>query len=912
MQQCDNRSQDNILKTIEQFLDYYQFRETLKQFKNESISFLHVDVQEWRPLDDFIKKNNIMNLLRNGDGAALFDAISQIIPSNLLDSRDCRRLEFELHLYLATISWDENNREKQQYSMQFFRRYLESKGALLSQSTDLLPYYALPYVPNPKEHPIYQQLFKDTWRRSVLLKLSALIDSVLLEGKPACPRLIKILTEQNTKRDRVLRQLNIELLDAEKRASQTQRRFSRLQYDYQTLIGVTADLLDALESNLKGIKLEDGVMEKIYARLVNSQPLASGRKLSLGAVDCSSSLCNSFRDNSRNIISAELSNSATFEKLQSWNEKADLPLVELNYEKIKSDIQRIDDRQKCYLLQALRWRLTKSTVEQRECCLTSFVRSDLLDLTKVGPSGDVSLEKTPLLACMQSQHHRVREYMARFVNALSSLCRGRAYLAQNCTIVKLLISELLKEQDESITRENFVGALQKMSLRRPMQTVMINMSVIPWVIHLLENTEALSDYTLEYAVALCMNLCLRTSGKRNCVLISSRILNVLVELLNSDNIDIVPYVNGALYSILALPEIRKVALTMDLQSTLESFIKDDQVEMNRQFEFIIRRLRSNESPPNEDSDDEFEDEDDEEDAPTLESDLDRQDMPPPDRNDLKRFNIPEAASRDPRFWVGEGLLKSKYAIQPVVRGEANGEAASRDPRFWVGEGLLKSKYAIQPVVRGEANGGVDWCKPILSRDSETRMSMTSIRSTGVLRRPITPGQRSARGSISESRPSTADKLRRTFERPSPVTEESTHPLYLRDSLASLSQGFSEENTPRASLQFDSIPTKEADAVPKTSNAMPPAPNPRPSVTNKKSAFESRPKIPRTPETLSPSNSPKLKVGKSESPDSTVSSTTKKDDPRDQPASRPSSTRSNGSRSFGSKLEHSQVSYNNPS
>ncbi|KAA3671320.1 uncharacterized protein DEA37_0009255 [Paragonimus westermani] len=470
MQQSDDRSPDNVLKVIEQFLDYYQFRETLKQFRTESISFIHVDTQEWRPLDDFIKKNNIMNLLKNGDSGAFFDAIYQIIPHNLLESKDYRRLEFELHLYLATMSWDENNNERRKYSLQLFRQYLESKGAFLSQSTDLLPYYALPYVPNPKEHPIYQQLFKDTWRKSVLMKLSALIDSVLLEGKSTCPRLVKILTEQNTKRDRLLRQLNSELLDAEKRASLTQRRFSRLQYDYQTLIGVTADLLDALESNLKGIKLEDGVMEKIYARLVNSQPLASGRKLSLGAMDCSSSLCNSVRGNSRNIVSAELSNSATFEGLHSWNEKAEVPLIELNYEKIKSDILKIDDRQKCYLLQALRWRLTKSTVEQRECCLTSFVRSDLLDLTKIGPSGDVSSEKTPLLACMQSQHHRVREYMARFVNALSSLCRGRAYLAQNCTIVKLLISELLKEQDESITRENFVGALQKMSLRSVQMT----------------------------------------------------------------------------------------------------------------------------------------------------------------------------------------------------------------------------------------------------------------------------------------------------------------------------------------------------------------------------------------------------------------------------------------------------------
>lgn len=52
------------------------------------------------------------------------------------------------------------------------------------------------------------------------------------------------------------------------------------------------------------------------------------------------------------------------------------------------------------------------------------------------------------------------------------------------------------------------------------------------------------------------------SGKRNCLLISKRILKVLVELLSCANLDIVPYVNGALYSILILPEMRKVANQM--------------------------------------------------------------------------------------------------------------------------------------------------------------------------------------------------------------------------------------------------------------------------------------------------------------------------------------------------------------
>lgn len=44
-------------------------------------------------------------------------------------------------------------------SMNEFRSYLESRGAGLSQTTEFLPYYALPFVPNPKAHPSYKELF---------------------------------------------------------------------------------------------------------------------------------------------------------------------------------------------------------------------------------------------------------------------------------------------------------------------------------------------------------------------------------------------------------------------------------------------------------------------------------------------------------------------------------------------------------------------------------------------------------------------------------------------------------------------------------------------------------------------------------------------------------------------------------
>ena len=45
-------------------------------------------------------------------------------------------------------------------SMTEFKKYLESNGAALSQTTEFVAFYALPYVPNPKNHPAFKSLFE--------------------------------------------------------------------------------------------------------------------------------------------------------------------------------------------------------------------------------------------------------------------------------------------------------------------------------------------------------------------------------------------------------------------------------------------------------------------------------------------------------------------------------------------------------------------------------------------------------------------------------------------------------------------------------------------------------------------------------------------------------------------------------
>jgi len=48
--------------------------------------------------------------------------------------------------------------------------------------------------------------------------------------------------------------------------------------------------------------------------------------------------------------------------------------------------------------------------------------------------------------------------------------------------------------------------------RRQQQDEMIERDVMLWLVQLLQNCDMISDYMLEYAVALLMNLCLRTAG----------------------------------------------------------------------------------------------------------------------------------------------------------------------------------------------------------------------------------------------------------------------------------------------------------------------------------------------------------------------------------------------------------------
>ncbi|XP_034511271.1 lisH domain-containing protein ARMC9 isoform X6 [Ailuropoda melanoleuca] len=617
--------ESELLGLVKEYLDFAEFEETLKTFSKEcklkGKPLSKTAGGSLRDSKSLIVQKDLVAAFDNGDQKVFFDLWEEHVPSSIRD-RDslAQKLEFYLHIhfaiYLLKYSVGRPDKEDLDERISYFKTYLETKGAALSQTTEFLPFYALPFVPNPMVHPSFKELFQDSWTPELKLKLEKFL--ALIFKASNTPKLLTLYKENGQSNKETSQQLHQQLVEAERRSMTYLKRYNKIQADYHNLIGVTAELVDSLEATVSGKMITPEYLQSVCVRLFSDQMRQS--------------LAHSVDFTRPGTASTMLRASLAPGKLK------DVPLLpSLDYEKLKKDLILGSDRLKAFLLQALRWRLTTSHPgEQRETVLEAYIGNDLLDCH--------SHSQRRVLQLLHSKSEVVRQYMARLINAFASLAEGRLYLAQNTKVLQML-EERLKEEDEDIvTRENVLGALQKFSLRRPLQTAMIRDGLIFWLTDILKDPDCLSDYTLEYSVALLMNLCLRSAGKNMCAKIAGLVLKVLSDLLGHENHEIQPYVNGALYSILSIPSIREEARAMGMEDILRCFIKEGNAEMVRQIEFIIKQLNSEELPDGVLESDDDEDEDDEEDHDTMEADLDKDELIQPQLGELS----------------GEKLLTTEY------------------------------------------------------------------------------------------------------------------------------------------------------------------------------------------------------------------------------------------------------------
>ncbi|ERE86223.1 lisH domain-containing protein ARMC9-like protein [Cricetulus griseus] len=634
--------ESELLGLVKEYLDFVEFEDTVKTFSKEC-------KVKGKPLSktvggsikkdskSLIIQKDLVAAFDSGDQKLFFDLWEGHLPSSIRDSDPlAQKLEFYLHIhfaiYLLKYSGGRPDKQELDERISYFKTYLETKGAALSQTTEFLPFYALPFVPNPMVHPSFKELFQDSWTPELKMKLEKFL--ALIFKASNTPKLLTIYKENGQNSKEMLQQLHQQLVEAERRAMTYLKRYNKIQADYHNLIGVTAELVDSLEATVSGKMITPEYLQSVCVRLFSNQMRQS--------------LAHSVDFTRPGTASTMLRASLVPEKLK------DVPLLpSLDYEKLKKDLIWGSDRLKAFLLQALRWvgiylPLEVKNKQQRENSSTAFLGWLPVNLavtifsSKVG-AGEMAQLRI-VLQLLHSKSEAVRQYMARLINALASLAEGRLYLAQNTKVLRMLEGRLKEEDKDVITRENVLGALQKFSLRRPLQTAMIRDGLIFWLIDLLKDPDCLSDYTLEYSVALLMNLCLRSAGKNMCAKVAGLVLKVLSDLLGHENHEIQPYVNGALYSILSIPSIREEARAMGMEDILRCFIKEGNAEMIRQIEFIIKQLNSEDLLDGVLESDDDEDEDDEEDHDIMEADLDKEELIQPQLGELS----------------GEKLLTTEY------------------------------------------------------------------------------------------------------------------------------------------------------------------------------------------------------------------------------------------------------------
>lgn len=660
---------------IKEYLDYLGYSKTSSTFEDELNSQgKQINSKITKPKNDS-QKNEIEQQMilafEDGRHNEFFRMWNKHISDAIQETDDaCHRLVFNINIFFALYPITHGNQNKQELelSMQEFKHYLETKGAALSQTTEFLPYYALPYIPDPTSHPSFKPLFASSWSSDIRNNLQLFLSAALKSQEK--PKLYNLYKHNSTEIERErklcqeqLKKLQTQLTRREQYFLQYQKRYSKIQADYHKLIGIAAELVDSLEDTVRGKMVTPEYLQNICVRLFTP---SNGESVDISKPGTASSL---------------LRASLAHDGLQRLAESIDLPYKpSLDYEKIKDDLVRLPVRKTAFLLQALRWSLTQAAAnEQRDSVVNTYIVHDLL-----GCSVDNTF-RHEILGLLSSPSEDVRQYLSRLFNALASLSAGRSYLAQNSSLVHALISALTKEQKNSRTSENILGTLQKLSLRRQMQSVMIEGDLIQWLSQLLADHDNLSDYTLEYSVALLMNLCLRSAGKRRCMNDAGHILRVLSDLLGHENQEIRPYVNGALYSILALPAVKEEARALGMEEILECFLKDDNPDMTRQIQFIIKQLNSDDpSATNEPESDDEDEEDDDDEGDAIDAELDKQETLGPVEGEL----------------CGEELLNAYYSLRFVPPEEPKGKKKNTghmDPQHPLTRPTTPAARVTEPV-----------------------------------------------------------------------------------------------------------------------------------------------------------------------------------------------------------------------
>jgi len=198
------------------------------------------------------------------------------------------------------------------------------------------------------------------------------------------------------------------------------------------------------------------------------------------------------------------------------------------------------------------------------------------------------------------------------VSACESLGRKEIEAAESEVTVShgcisTLISVLQCESFSTLAHMQCLAVLQRLSLRRQLQSKMIELGAINWLLSRLQSVgkPALSgqpnadddfgapDFSIEFTSALLVNLTLRSAGRKQCKELEAH--TILVDFIEHPNSQVHTHINGTLYALLGVPSIRAAAQKQDMEAKFMSAhlraVAQGSELLQKQLEFLTRQLQ---------------------------------------------------------------------------------------------------------------------------------------------------------------------------------------------------------------------------------------------------------------------------------------------------------------------------------
>ncbi|EGD74364.1 hypothetical protein PTSG_06375 [Salpingoeca rosetta] len=753
-----------LLSLVHEYLAAYGYTEAASTLQAEA----NAKGEDFKPLphDGSTKENLVViKTLEAFDRGSLPEFKQQwnaALPELMRTSDStCVKLEFYAHVYFAIVGIHPHatfrpESYNQQMAMAQLRQYIEDKGAILSNEPELLPYFAMPYIPEPQHHATFATLFTDTW----IPEIRARIEKYLLAnaGTPAS-RLSDIVHEwevqtQKGKAAHAVEGMVKQLEEVTEEKNELWIRHQQLQREYYNLLGVTDELVEAVVAGIRGSPVSQSQLDDICRRL-NLFTTETEEDHDSGEEEPQDHSEDHARPHGSSHGHKGAHKATTQDVVPSIVMEG--PLPPLDIKTFTAAITDADERSASLLLQALRWRVTRARPGPvRTAAVAQLIADDVLALADP--------DSSTILSLISSKDETLKLSAARLLNCLGSLSAARRYLLTSDSLIRRLFQQIQREQDDTPARRHLLGALQKLSLKRRAQIDMISIGVIDWLVDLLRHPDDASYYSVEYAVALLMNLCLRGRGKTYCQERARDVLGMLLDLLGYEAAQVRTYVHACLYSLFSRQAIRQEADMLGAESALRAQMRVSNAVMAKQLAHVLDQLARTDDDSDAASDDENDDEDeDEEEAEEDSDDMTSHNLMAADYEDPEPITAPKDQS-------GEHLLASFYVGGSAQHQQQQKQQQQQQPREQQSTTPTTTARAASPSVHVDRPAAA----PTIATTASARPHTGKARGTA-------PDTAMATDATTSSRPAT------TGPRPTSSNRGASAMDDLRKSTAKLSQ-----------------------------------------------------------------------------------------------------------------------------